>query len=72
MRYAFIRDHEQQFAVRTMCRVMKVHPSGFYAWKHTPDSARAWHSPKFVDVFITQFDVFRTRKDLTVSSVCAA
>jgi hypothetical protein len=28
MRYAFIRDHEQQFAVRSMCRMMKVHPSG--------------------------------------------
>jgi putative transposase len=22
-----------------MCRVMKVHSSGFYAWKQTPDSA---------------------------------
>ncbi len=41
MRYAFISDHEQQFAVRIMCRVMKVHPSGFYAWKQTPDSPRA-------------------------------
>ena len=40
MRYAFIRDHESQYAVRTMCRVMKVHPSGFYAWKHVPESAR--------------------------------
>jgi putative transposase len=23
-----------------MYRVMKVHPSGFYAWKQTPDPAR--------------------------------
>ena len=41
MRYAFIRDHEQQHAVRTLCRVLKVHPSGYYAWKHQPRSARS-------------------------------
>ena len=27
--------------MQAMCSVMKVHPSGFYAWKQTPDSARA-------------------------------
>lgn len=41
MRYAFIRDHERQHAVRTLCRVLKVHPSGYYAWKHHPRSARS-------------------------------
>jgi len=40
VRYAFIRDHENQYAVRTLCRVMKVHPSGFYTLKHVPESAR--------------------------------
>ncbi len=40
MRYAFIRDHERQHAVRTLCRVLKVHPSGYYAWRHQPRSAR--------------------------------
>ena len=40
MRYAFIRDHEQQYAVRTLCRVLKVHPSGYYAWKKHPVSEK--------------------------------
>ena len=40
MRYAFIKDHEQQHSVRRMCKVMQVHPSGFYAWKAEPASPR--------------------------------
>ena len=27
--------------MRTMCRVLRVAPSGFYAWTHKPMSARA-------------------------------
>ncbi len=27
--------------MRTLCRVLKVHPSGDYAWKHQPRSARS-------------------------------
>ncbi len=34
-----IRDHESQYVVLTIFRVMKVHPSGFYVWKHVPESA---------------------------------
>jgi len=41
VKYAFIRDHESQHAVRRMCTVMQVHPSGYYAWKTQPVSARA-------------------------------
>ena len=41
MRYAFIRTHEEQHAVRTLCRMMVVHPSGYYAWRANPVSARA-------------------------------
>lgn len=33
--------HEPQHAVRTLCRVMQVHPSGYYAWKAQPESSRA-------------------------------
>lgn len=38
MKYAFIRDHQRQYAVRTLCRVLKVHPSGYYAWRRQPAS----------------------------------
>jgi len=41
VRYAFIERHEREHSVRRMCQVMKVHPSGYYAWKAEPASPRA-------------------------------
>ena len=41
MRYAFIKGHHQQFNVRSMCSMLTVHPSGFYAWLKRPFSKRA-------------------------------
>ena len=40
MRYAFIKDYRLEFRVRSMCRVLKVVPSGFYKWLLTPKSRR--------------------------------
>ena len=41
MRYAFVAEHRPLFAVRTMCRCLRIHPSGFYAWLKNPLSKRA-------------------------------
>ena len=41
MKYAFIRAHRIEFGVRAMCRVLRVHFSGFYAWLNEPFSRRA-------------------------------
>ena len=41
MRYAFIKAHRPQFGIRAMCRMLHVHPSGFYAWLKKPFSKRA-------------------------------
>ncbi|MDF9134214.1 MULTISPECIES: IS3 family transposase [Enterobacteriaceae] len=40
LRYAFIRDNTHCWPVRLLCRVLDVHPSGFYAWLQQPDSRR--------------------------------
>ncbi len=41
MRYAFIDAHRQQHPVRVLCKMLSVHPSGFYAWVKEPLSQRA-------------------------------
>lgn len=41
MRYAFISKHRLEFHIRSMCRMLRVHPSGFYAWLKQPFSKRA-------------------------------
>lgn len=41
MSYAFVAEHREQFSVRTMCRCLRIHPSGFYAWLKNPLSKRA-------------------------------
>ncbi|WP_454611407.1 IS3 family transposase [Labrenzia sp. MBR-25] len=41
VRYAFIAEHRSVFSVRAMCRCLRIHPSGFYAWLKNPLSKRA-------------------------------
>ncbi|EDS7427751.1 MULTISPECIES: IS3 family transposase [Enterobacterales] len=40
LRYVFIRDNSCCWPVRLLCRVLDVHPSGFYAWLQQPHSQR--------------------------------
>lgn len=48
MKYTFIDQHVMEFRVVSMCRALKVHRSGYYAWKAAPLSARAIEDAKFL------------------------
>ena len=48
MRYAFIRDHRQEFPVNPMCRILKVQKSGFYKWLAVPESRRRQEDKKLL------------------------
>ena len=41
MRYAVITRHRGEFALRLMCRVLEVSPSGYYAWRRRSPSVHA-------------------------------
>nr|WP_143054575.1 IS3 family transposase [Massilia timonae] len=41
VRYAFIHQHQAMFSVQRMCKMLKLHPSGYYAWRVNPESLRA-------------------------------
>ena len=41
MKYGFIRAHQDQFSVSTMCTVLKVSRNGYYDWRERPPSKRS-------------------------------
>lgn len=50
MRYAFIAEYSQQYAVTDVCRVVGVAPSGYYAWRKRPASQRARDNERLVEL----------------------
>ena len=41
LKYAFIKQHADEYSIRRLCLTLKVHPSGYYAWLAEPQSLRA-------------------------------
>jgi transposase InsO family protein len=48
MRFQFIADHRNAFPVTRMCQVLAVSPSGYYAWRTRPVSAREMANQELV------------------------
>jgi putative transposase len=41
MKYRFIAEHQQEYAIKRMCRVLEVSVSGYYAWLKRAPSRRS-------------------------------
>jgi putative transposase len=50
VKYRFINDYRHEYRVATMCRVLGVAPSGFYAWLHTPRCDRAIEDERLLEL----------------------
>jgi putative transposase len=53
--YEFIKAHCHEFDVRTMCRVLEVAPSGYYAWLQEPISKRAQDNARLLRLIRASF-----------------
>ncbi len=45
-------DHRNEFRLSSMCRVMKVHRSGYYAWLKEPESQRSKEDRRLLKLII--------------------
>ena len=50
-----MRDHVREFRLTAMCRVLKVHRSGYYAWLRSPLSARAQEDQRLLGLIQQQW-----------------
>ena len=51
--------HQAQFKIATMCRVLEVSPSGYYAWRKRPASKRAQADARLLRQIRTAHEVSR-------------
>jgi transposase InsO family protein len=58
VKYALIEEHVGQYDIRLMCRVLDVHPSGFYRWRERPVSLRDQHREDMTELVKDTYEVF--------------
>ena len=49
MKYHMIERCRDAFAIRMMCRCLKVSPGGYYAWRERPQSALAKDNERLLE-----------------------
>jgi transposase InsO family protein len=64
MKYRAIKDHTDRFAVRLMCRALKIAPAGYYAWHRRPESERRKANRRL----LVDIRAFHERSDHTYGS----
>jgi len=61
VRFQFIEDHRDELPVTRMCKALNVSPSGFYAWRSRPVSAREMANRELVKKIETvYYDSYET------------
>jgi putative transposase len=56
MRFEFIDDHRSKFPVTRMCKALNVSPSGYYAWRKRPISAREMANRQLIERIKAVYD----------------
>ena len=51
---AFIREQQNHHSVRRLCKMMDVHPSGYYAWLETSHCSRAIGDKRLLGRWVSQ------------------
>jgi transposase InsO family protein len=58
MKFQFIDNHQNEFPVGRMCKVLKVSRSGYYAWRTRPVSAREMANQKLYELIKAVYDAY--------------
>jgi transposase InsO family protein len=61
MRFRFIQQYAGRFRVRTMCKVLRVSPAGYYAWRQRPPSARQEENERLLALLRRLFALHQAR-----------
>ncbi len=59
MRYQFIREHQHEFSVQRMCRVLEVTRSGYYAWQPEKTGPRKLENQVLVEQIRKEYKTSR-------------
>ena len=61
MRFEFIERYKDEHRIETMCRVLKVSASGYFAWRHRPKSLRAQKDKELGEKVTEIFEMHQKR-----------